>query len=61
MYVVKLTKPMPVGDNPFRDGYFPRTLRYLADAKSLILEVKTHGGQAVIERTKATPKRQTRG
>lgn len=52
MYVVRLSRPLPVG-NPFRDGFFPRTVRYLADAKTLQLEVKTHGGTAVIERNKA--------
>lgn len=50
MYIVELTKEPVV--NVFREGFFPRKIRYKLDAERLVKEVQAKGGDAKIVRVK---------
>jgi hypothetical protein len=50
MWLVVLDKEPVLSD--FRSDYFPRKLRYKADALELVAEVERKGGKAHIERVK---------
>lgn len=49
MWIVTLTKPLPPA-NSFRADFFPRKVRYKADAEKLKAEVASEGGEAKVVR-----------
>lgn len=49
MWVVILKKPMPIGKDDFRTGFFPRKVRLKEQALALQREVEFKGGRAEIK------------
>jgi hypothetical protein len=54
MWQVTLTKPPSPGI--FREGFFPRKIHYKRDAETLVEEVRTHKGDAEIEKVRKEKK-----
>jgi hypothetical protein len=50
MYLVELTKEPVI--NVFREGFFPRYIRYKLDAEKLVKEIQDKGGDAKITKAK---------
>ena len=49
---VILTKSIPIYNDPYRKGFFPRTFRYKKEAEALKKEVEKLGGSAQVIPTK---------
>lgn len=50
MWIVTITKAVPVEKNDFRVGFFPRTVRLKEQAEALQREVRFKGGNAHVGR-----------
>lgn len=60
MWIVTLTKEVPLVNNDFRADFFPRKYRFKFDALKLVKEVRAKGGDAKMEKeVKNGPKRES--
>ncbi len=59
-WIVKIVKPIPLLNDNYPGGFFPRVFHYKADAEKLAEDVKANGGEAIVSKELNTRKRHAR-